>query len=267
MPDEQVAFVNPDGTFTETWKNVLPEEIRGEPSLADFKDFGSMAKSFVATKKLVGSDTVKIPGETATDEEKQAFFAKVGRPEKPEGYELKAPEKMPDGMVYDEQLASKVAARAHKEGISKSQLAAIYDEFLGYQTELVAATNKSVQDAYEAASTELKKEYGDKFDAYVESANKAMVAAGAKELIDKLGLANHPGIVKMFGFFGQKMSQDTLKGPLNGTPAADTQAQLSKIVNDTKHPYHDKEAAGHAEAVKEVERLSKSLYGDAKVSD
>ncbi len=94
------------------WKTLLPEAIRADPSLATFKDVGALAASFIETKSLVGK-SIRPPGPDAAPAAKKEFvdrmlqlepallyapdgdpeatnrmWKKLGKPEKPEEYEV-----------------------------------------------------------------------------------------------------------------------------------------------------------------------------------
>jgi len=59
------GFINDDLTFTEDWREkALPKDLQSEPSLADFKSFGALAKAFVDTKRANGG-MVKLPTDEA----------------------------------------------------------------------------------------------------------------------------------------------------------------------------------------------------------
>jgi hypothetical protein len=54
----------------------LPEDLRSEPSLADFKDLSGLAKSYVSAQKMLGS-SVRIPTEEASPEAREEFYSKL----------------------------------------------------------------------------------------------------------------------------------------------------------------------------------------------
>ena len=94
------------------WRAVLPETMRADPALKDFKDVGALAQSFIETKSLVGK-SIRPPGPEAKPEDKKAFvdrllqiepalvyapdgdpaavermWKRLGLPSKPEEYEV-----------------------------------------------------------------------------------------------------------------------------------------------------------------------------------
>ncbi len=86
------------------WRSGLPEDIRNDPSLADIKDVGAMAKSYINGQKLIGKNRISLPGEGATDEEWSAFHSQLGRPEKSNLYDFGERPALPDGLEFDEVL-------------------------------------------------------------------------------------------------------------------------------------------------------------------
>ena len=64
------------------WRSGLPEDVAGDPSLADIKDVSSLAKSYVHAQRMVGRDKVSIPQEGAGEDEWNSFYDRLGRPEK-----------------------------------------------------------------------------------------------------------------------------------------------------------------------------------------
>ena len=70
------------------WRESLPEELRNDPTLQNYKDVESLAKTVVHQQKMIGS-RVPLP---KTEEEKAELYGKLGRPEEPAKYEVAVPE-------------------------------------------------------------------------------------------------------------------------------------------------------------------------------
>ena len=66
----------------------LPEDLRVEPSLRNFTDPASMAKSYVHAQRMIGADKIPLPGKTATDEDWANVWFNLGRPQAPSEYQL-----------------------------------------------------------------------------------------------------------------------------------------------------------------------------------
>lgn len=101
-----IAWLKDDGTLEDGWRdNALPQDIRAEPSLADFKSIGAIAKAFVDTKKALGG-MAKIPTEPA---ERRKFMAEHFKPE------LEADETARKGAADKARAESDEAARVRAE--------------------------------------------------------------------------------------------------------------------------------------------------------
>ena len=96
----------------ETMAVELPESFRDDPSLRDFKDVESLGRSYSQLRGMMGA-RIPLPNQESSPEEWQAFrekladvpgvamlpdpqdrqamgeiYAKLGRPENPDGYQL-----------------------------------------------------------------------------------------------------------------------------------------------------------------------------------
>ena len=106
MSDEQVAEVSAPAevapSVPDDWRSTIPEEIRGHKSLDHIQDVGALAKSYVNAQSMIGADKVAIPGKHATDDDWIEVYARLGRPDSPEGYELQ--NNLAEGVEADEQM-------------------------------------------------------------------------------------------------------------------------------------------------------------------
>ena len=73
----------------------LPEDLRAEPSLRNFTDPVSLAKSYVHAQRMIGADKIPLPGKSATDDEWRQVYKRLGAPDNPKGYDFKV---SPDAM-------------------------------------------------------------------------------------------------------------------------------------------------------------------------
>lgn len=58
------------------WRSHLAPEYQEAPQLKDVKDFNSLAKQFIDQQRFLGN-SIRIPGEDASPEQRQEFFQKV----------------------------------------------------------------------------------------------------------------------------------------------------------------------------------------------
>jgi hypothetical protein len=163
MPEE-VQQPNPDSLG---WRAGLPDDLKQDEAFVPFKTVGDFAKAHKETaakvKDYEGKLANSIPklGENATPEEREKFFNSLGRPEKPEGYELDGEDKnSPEWTGYWRN-------ELHKIGVPKDMAKAISEAFNNQIEGVVEAHNAKILHENSKATTALKTELGDKYDASV----------------------------------------------------------------------------------------------------
>lgn len=123
----------------------------------------AIAKKAHELDKFVGG-AVKLPGKDATDEERAAFYNKLGRPPEPTGYEFKVPESMPENLPYDEGFANDYRDIAHRHGLTATQAAALHDWFVGEQVKgvetMVSQNSEQLEQRAVAERAKLEKVWG-----------------------------------------------------------------------------------------------------------
>lgn len=132
MADEPVATTS--ATTTEAtvdltdWRTSIPEDLRADPSLKDFKDVGGLAKSYVDTKRMVGANGNRRPADDAPAEEWTTYFGKrQGRPETIDKYAFKVPA-LPEGMPgINEDRVSSFRELSHSLGLGNRETQAFVD--------------------------------------------------------------------------------------------------------------------------------------------
>mgnify|MGYP001467925545 CR=1 FL=1 len=238
MPDENAASPEIPGVTTPTtpatlttvttptvptWTEQLSADLKGNKELTKYEKISDLGKAFVELKgKTEGM--VKIPGEKATPEELSAFRQAMGIPDKPEGYELKKPDKMPEGMQYDETLESKFKETANKLGLTQVQVKGIFEMFNGHEIDRYSFVDKFIKENREKAVSTLKDIW--KGNAYEENRTKTTKTffdtlqklnppkelggmEGIKKAFDESGFGDNPAIVWYFSKLFDRMDIDS----------------------------------------------------------
>jgi hypothetical protein len=258
----------------------IPAELASEPSLKMFdlksKDgFGNLVKSYVASQKMLGGEKMVIPrGANDTPEAWARYYEAGGRPKDPEGYQWEKPE-LPQGLKYDEKMEKEFRKYAHDHGLSQKQASAVYkfyhnmivDNYKG----MVAGYNNKHSEAVDT----LKKEWGDKFDANVNLANKVLrTFGGAKEEVQQFvqRFANEPVVVRILASIGKRIEESALVAGENSDldmSGEDAKKKRADIMTNKSNPlyeaFHSKKHPRHQEAMDEVSRLSKLVVGTDEV--
>lgn len=276
---EAEQVVQPEATLVETpaevaqggsgndFYTMLPEDIREHPSLTPIKDVENLARSYVNAQRLIGADKVPLPV-NPTDEDLDNIYSRLGRPESPDQYNIS-----PDGNVLTEERAAEYADIAHRLRLTPDQASGVLEYYRSVVQNDATAVNNANQQAIEAATSQLQQEWGDNYDARIQSAQKVVdqfEAGGIMELqlADGTSLGNHPEVIRAFAkiaeFRQSVTSEDTISESANslGVSPAQAQAEIDAIMNDKSHAYWDaKNPVGRQQAVDRVSQLMGMLHG------
>jgi len=188
MSEEATAEATQGNTETaaanEPW---LPEDLRENEALADFKEPGELAKAYV--DKLTALSELE-------GQEKP--------PEKPDDYKLE---------LEDKDALKNMQALAHKSGLTQSQAANFAKELQEINTQLEADQEKALTEAREAAETSLKKDWGDGFDGNLEAAKKVVRTLGDENFakwLDETALGDVVPFVRFAHKVSTLLSEDSL---------------------------------------------------------
>jgi hypothetical protein len=215
-------------------------------------DVESMAKGFNGLEQLLGkkANAIVPPNEKSTPEEISAYRKAIGVPESPEAYNLK-PEQLPEGVVWDENVAKRAAELAHKHHIP----AAAMQEFMRFDMERAALMNQAaaqmIETQLETGRAELQKVWGDKMPEKIELARRAAVTAGVDPTSQ--GFVD-PQVVKAIVNLAEKLSDDKLVAG-DQTGASSTRARARDIMTNQANPLYSRYQEGDAEVVDQVRRM------------
>ena len=232
----------------------IPEELRSEPSLRNFQDAGSLAKSYVHAQRMIGADKVSIPSKSATPDEWRQVYQKLGAPDAAEAYQFEG---------LDDDFASSLRQQAFEAGLSQAQAKAVADFYNGQQNSRNEAMGRAAEDSIQEAEMSLRQEYGKAFDQKIQQAqNAARTLLGSTDVFDEVQLADgrmlgdHPDIVRMFAKLSEEIGEDKMLG--EPSEMIMTPAEASRQIADltqTNGPYWDKQHPEHDNYVAEVLRL------------
>lgn len=218
-----------------------------------FKDPKALAKHAFNQEKLLGN-AIRVPKEDATPEEREAFLNKLGRPEKPDGYQFEPPKDMPEGMPYDGEFANGFKAKAHELGLTAQQAAGLHDFYVSRMVEGFTGSEQKMLEAVKAkaddATEKLVKLWGPldggTAKANFEFANRVFtLAPGGNEFLEEL---------KGLGLVGP--NKEVLSAPLATVLASVGQALYAEDnvlrgdPSKTANPFRDGDGFNLTEAMK-----------------
>tara|TARA_X000001382_G_scaffold83850_1_gene59342 strand:- start:13695 stop:14552 length:858 start_codon:yes stop_codon:yes gene_type:complete len=242
-----------------TFIDSLPEDLRSEPSLKNFTDSASLAKSYVHAQRLIGADKIAIPKGGSTPEEWRSVYTKLGAPETPEAYQFKnkdffEPEALTvfQKQAYDAGLTGRQAdqmveylANASQESENEYNTgaqAARNEGLQALETEWGAAFDQKMTRARSAAFSELPTEVREVLDDNGKTVKQEVIPLFEDTLLaDGRVLGDMPEIIMMFEKLADSMSEDTLVGEQTSLIKTPDQAfrEREEIVKDTQGPYWD----------------------------
>ena len=256
-PTPGAAAPPPTGTVIDAssgvsgeWYGGMSEEYRNEPTIQSFKNIDGLAKSYLESRKMMGS-MVKLPGEDATPDEISKVYNKLGRPETADGYEIKAPtikneagEEIPI-FNLDESAAASARESFHKLNLTPTQVQGVM-ELYGQQR--IAdmgdaqglAEQEQIRMAEESEST-LRQEWGDKYDINLSIARKAAEKFDIMEDVKELGLGNSAQVIKMLHTLSDHIGEAKLTGDFSASGGGfeETLESIDRKMNEIGRGHQD----------------------------
>lgn len=203
---------------------------------------------------------IVLPKDLSDEAALGPIFDKLGRPAKPEEYQLPVPE------GDDGALAKHFAPILHKAGLTRAQATAVAKAWNDYQASQKTDLDGKAEAAFKKAETALKLEWGDAYDKNLETARRGAKASGfTEEEIDGLEtIVGYDGIMRKFHALGEKLGEDKfVLGEAGGGGAITTvegaRARLQELQKD--RDWMDRWAKGDAAAKKEKDRLDAIIAG------
>jgi hypothetical protein len=230
------------------WISQLPENLRGNEKLTKHKTLGELGTAFLDLDGKYNPESILIPGEDATDEERATFFNKLGRPTKPEEYEF-AETQWPDGIEDFVKTAATEDIEAfrpimHELGITKKQAQTLIDKYISFGIDRWQKSNEAVALNQEKVKKDLINLWGNDYDANIELATRGFEKAGELAGIkDEFGkfmlnsrLGDDPMFIKIFHAIGKAISDDSALDNKNikGDPRLDDDGVFHLDYSDMK---------------------------------
>ena len=241
------------GAGGQSWLDTLPPEYKENASIKGFKSVEDLAKSYIHAQGMIGAEKIVIPGKQSTDQDWEGVFAKLGRPESPDKYELKASES------HDPEFIKSFKEAAHKSGLLPKQVEGLY----GFYNEVAKKQQENLElqmkKEMDDGIANLRKEWPDseyeKNLGVAKNAVNTFLGEEGKKWLNESGMGNNPMMIKFMHKIGLAMGEDSLKGGggvsfNEGRESA--QSKLNAIMGDSKHPYFDSSHPNHKAAVQEV---------------
>ncbi len=236
---------SPEAASVPAWTQGLEPELRAMAANKGWRGMGDALKSYAHLERAFGADKLALPGPAARPEDWAVLYDRLGRPQKPEDYDLGG-FRPPEGMAWNGQVQSAMLAEMHAAGLNNAQARRLLGKYAALQGTAADQVRQSRQGAVEDTRAQLRDEWGPGYEARVDLANRAFRAAFAGEvdeatqlrLDDGTALGDHPALVRAVARLGELMSEDRLVGPTGGSrfglSPEDARAEIARIHGDTR---------------------------------
>lgn len=180
------------------WISQLPEELRSNADsmkqFAKFKKIGDLAKSYSELESKLGSSLIK-PGDDSTDEERSAFYEKLGRPKSADGYSF-----------ANDENAKPFLELAFKNNLTEAQAKSLYESFNEMNQQIVKDQAQRIVQGAKETEDKLRAEYGSKYSEKLTMLERGIMAYGGPAMAKKLqnaGLLFDESFARMFIQLGE----------------------------------------------------------------
>jgi hypothetical protein len=178
------------------------------------KGVEDLAREHAEVQKVIGADKVPLPGKDATPEDWDKVYAKLGRPAKPEEYDLNG-FKPPAGMPWQDKVQAGMLGAMHKAGLNNRQVNELLTAYANNQATEWGDFQARQKQTHDAAEADLRTEWGLGYDQKLQTADKVWrwvlgeQHAGVAQiaLADGSVLGNHPALIRAFAKVGEMVAE------------------------------------------------------------
>jgi hypothetical protein len=248
MEEEQVKAEQDLDKGADGWRDtyLVGTDLYEEPTLKTVKDIPGLAKLAVETRKTLGrygtEKGILPPKEGAPPEELETYYQALGRPEKPEAYEIGKPENLPEGFPYAPELETQYRQWAFESGLSAAQAKNLFNKYMEANLTMYATQQQEFTRIDGEIKAALQKSWGDRYEentAIAQQTAAKFMPAGSPELValDKV-MGDSPALIQLFYNIGKSMGEaDLVQG--RAAVAATLAAKKAELEGNPALMEHD----------------------------
>lgn len=265
------------GVGAVAWHSTLGDDARGWvqakglDKLPAEKAFAELVKGWAGAEKHIGAPAdqiIRLPKD-GDDAALANVYGKLGRPNDPNGYDIK----LPDGLPPEQATALKAEFDAmkpvlHKIGLSNRQANQFAQEMIAIETAQAAEAKATAQAQLAADTKALKTEWGAAFDknASIVDAVATQLGFDAEKVVALREVLGAAATMKMFHSIGTAMGEDKFIGGGGGKfggamSPAQAQAEINTLKADKD--FVTRLMAGNVDAQKKWNDLHAALVAVA----
>ena len=246
-----------------TWKEAISQEYRSNPNIEKFTELDALAKSYINAVSMIGTDKIPLPGKSATDEQWNEVYNKLGRPESADKYTL---EFKTDVAPVDENVIKGFAKNAHKLGLNNKQAQGILEFYKSTLEGSAKEMSVNMESAQAEAANTLRSEWGKSYDENLRKASAVAQTYLEPELLDTQlrdgsRLGDNPKVIKAFANIANLLSEDKIIGTEadNILQGREIEKEIEDLTSDRQGAYWNKMHPNHNKVVNQVLALREML--------
>lgn len=218
----QGLYTNQNQNQSLGWRAALPDEWKEHDFVKSYQKPGDFVKSAYEIAQERDALKTKMEGyipkitDQSTEEEKVAFYKAIGRPDKPEDYNITIPE----GVNQDPAFISEFAKVAFDAGVPTGVVQKLASWYMSKQQVAEKTFSENLKSQRDNAVNELKQKWGNKYETNLDSANKVverLVSDERYQYMKGRGYMDDAAMVEFFHELSGKISEDSFVKP-GGTP-------------------------------------------------
>lgn len=219
-----------------SWRDSLPDDLKGDPTLAKYSDVANLAKAYLHAQQAIGKKGIIKPAANATPEEWKSFREALGVPSA-DKYEVSQPK----GFEFPKETMDWAKKTFAEIGILPEDAGALMHKFAEFEVGRDKTMAQARADASKQQIEGLQKEWGENYGAELKRGLFAVQQLGemagvgkdkAIEWINK-GAGNDPTFIKIMSAAAKLFKEDTLRE--NGIAGGATSAsELDNSIRETQ---------------------------------
>jgi len=246
--------------------------LRDQPFIKESADLESFVRRSLEQHSEVGRRIpLKVSGDAdlakwKTDNLPKLYEAGIlaKPPDTAADYGIAKPDVLPEGIAWNDEMATKFGTLLHQHGASKALAAGLLDLY----GEALFGAQKTLETNYDTALVALKEEHKEHFEERKELAKRLtkQIFKTPEEVafFEELGLGDHPGFLSVMMRLAPLAASDNsyLKDAIIAPAATgeDVKSELGRIMSDKTHPMHAGYHQRDPGVLKHIEEMYKKAY-------
>ncbi len=246
------------GAANDSWYSGFAPELKGVVEKKGWKDASEAIKSYTELERMsLSSDKIPLPKDDKDEAGWNAFYARLGRPEKPDGY------KFPEGS--NEAMTKAFAPEMHKAGMTQKQVEAVANFYNTHVAGAVEAERQRVIKDQNDGDAKLRDEWGAKYQENMEFARRGLRALGMDTdtgfvpMAAAIGTEKAMKLLMLAGISGKESSALNLDSSQRGFTSSQNEA--ARQLAERKQSLIERSRNGDRGAEAELNRLYQQAAG------